>query len=189
MKREQALAIIKEHLPERRYFHTLGVYETARHLAEKYGASVEKAELAAIFHDYAKYRPEDEMRTIIIQEHLPQDLLLYDPQIWHAPVGAYLVCKEQGINDEEILNAIKYHTTGRANMTLLEKIIFIADYIEPNRKPFPGLEVVRELAEKDLDRAVFQCAANTINYLIKQEIAIYPDLFHTYNSFLLKEEG
>ena len=189
MKREQALAIIKEHLPEHRYIHTLGVCKTARWLAKTYGASVEKAELAAIFHDYAKYRPEEEMRAIIIREKLPQDLLHFHPELWHAPVGAYLVREEQGITDEDILNAIKYHTTGRAHMTLLEKIIYLADYIEPNRKSFPGLEEVRKLAKEDLDRAVFQCTANTIQYLIEKQVPVYPDTIHTYNSFLLIEEG
>lgn len=189
MKREQALAIVKEHLPEDRYVHTLGVCQTARWLAETYGASVEKAELAAIFHDYAKYRPEEEMRSIIMRENMPQDLLAFHPELWHAPVGAYLVRTEQGITDEDILNAIKYHTTGRAHMTLLEKIIYLADYIEPNRKPFPGLAEVRKLAAEDLDRAVFQCTVNTISYLIKKQVPIYPDTFHTYNSFLLTKEG
>lgn len=186
MNSDEALTIIKDHLPEKRYIHTIGVYETAKKLAEQYGASVKKAELAAIFHDYAKYRPVEEMRAIILRENFPRDLLDFHPELWHAPVGAWLVREEQGIEDEEILNAIKYHTTGRANMTTLEKIIYLADYIEPNRRSFPGLEEVRKLAEVDLDRAVFQCTKNSIEYLLSKNATIYPDTIHTYNSFLLK---
>ncbi|MFP3489071.1 bis(5'-nucleosyl)-tetraphosphatase (symmetrical) YqeK, partial [Staphylococcus sp. SIMBA_130] len=108
-----------------------GVTDTAVDLAERYGADPQRTEIAAIFHDYAKFRPKEEMRQIIIDQSFNEDLLEYSSELWHAPVGAYLVRYEIGINDEEILIAIKYLTSVRPYMTLMDKCVFIADYIEP----------------------------------------------------------
>lgn len=188
MDREQALAIVKEQLTERRYIHTIGVMETAIQLAKLYGEDEKKAEIAAIFHDYAKFRPKEEMKQIIIEQHMPHDLLEHNMELWHAPVGTYLVEKEVGIKDEEILNAIKYHTSGRANMTRLEKIIYVADYIEPNRQ-FPGVEEARELAFKDLDEALIKILQNTIVFLLKKNQAIYPETLETYNFLVMNENN
>jgi predicted HD superfamily hydrolase involved in NAD metabolism len=183
MDRERALAIVKEQLTEHRYIHTIGVMETAIELAKRYGADTKKAELAAIFHDYAKFRPKEEMRQIIIDQNMPQDLLVHNTELWHAPVGAYLVEKEAGVTDSEVLDAIRYHTSGRPNMTLLEKIVYVADYIEPGRI-FPGVQEVRELAKQDLDKALIQSLKNTITFLLKKNQAVYPDTIFTYNSLV-----
>ncbi len=187
MEREQALQVIKVHLPEKRYIHTLGVMETAVMLAEKYDSNQKKAELAAIFHDYAKFRPIKEMTEIVLTEKMDKRLLVYGSELLHAPIGAYLVQKEVGIEDDEILAAIRYHTTGRPNMTILEKIVYLADYIEPNRS-FPGVDEVRQLAEKNLDQAMIAAISNTILFLMKKQQPIFPDTFATYNQLLLKEE-
>ncbi len=187
MDKEKALEIIKSQLPEKRYIHTLGVVATAETLAKKYGANLKKTELAAIFHDYAKYRPVVDMTSIVIEEKMDQKLLKYGRELLHAPVGAYLVKKEVGIDDEEVLDGIRYHTTGRINMTLLEKVIYIADYIEPNRS-FPGVEEVRLLAEENIDDALRVAITNTIHFLLKKQQPIFPDTFATYNQLLLKEE-
>ena len=180
MDQNKALDLVRVQLPEKRYIHTLGVLESAKQLAERYGADIEKATLAAIFHDYAKYRPLDEMEDIIKKEQLPQDLLEYNSELWHAPVGAVLVEREADLHDEEILSAIRYHTSGRVGMSLLDKIIYLADYIEPGRS-FPGVDEVRAVAEKSLNEAVLQAMGNTITFLIKKNQAIYPDTFHAYN--------
>jgi len=187
MNREQALSIVKEQLTESRYLHTIGVMESAISLAKRYQADVKKAELAAIFHDYAKYRPKEEMKRIIEEQGMPKELLSFHSEMWHAPVGAYLVEKEVGIHDEEILSAITYHTSGRANMTLLEKIVFLADYIEPGRS-FPGVDEVRELAERNLNVAVIAAMRNTITFLMKKNTRIYPDTFIAYNDLVQKME-
>lgn len=187
MEQNEALAIVKKHLTEERYVHTIGVMETAIQLAKRYGADEKKAELAAIFHDYAKFRPIDEMRQLIKEHQLGEDFLQYGTQLLHAPCGAFLVKKEVGIEDEEILLSIRYHTTGRPNMTLLEKIIFIADYIEPNRK-FPGVDEVRELANIDINQACIQSLKNTMSFLLQKEATIYPDTLNTYNQ-LVSEKG
>lgn len=187
MNQSEALQIVKEQLTEHRYTHTIGVMETAIVLAEQYGADVKKAELAAIFHDYAKFRPKEEMAKIIAEQNMPTELLDYHSELWHAPVGAYLVEKEVGITDGEILNAIQYHTSGRPGLTLLEKIIYLADYIEPGRH-FPGVEEVRQLAKIDLDQALLRAIQNTILFLMKKNQRIYPDTFHTYNDLVKKQE-
>jgi predicted HD superfamily hydrolase involved in NAD metabolism len=183
MEREKALEIVKEQLTEHRYQHTMGVVESAITLAEQYGANVKQAELAAIFHDYAKFRPKDEMKDIIETKGFPTDLLDYNSELWHAPAGAYLVEKEAGITDKEVLDAIRYHTSGRPGMTLLEKIIYLADYIEPGRH-FPGVEEVREMAKEDLDLALLKAVQNTILFLMKKNQTVYPDSFHTYNDLI-----
>jgi predicted HD superfamily hydrolase involved in NAD metabolism len=188
MERHEALEIVKKQLTEHRYQHTIGVMETAVALAEQYGADVKKAELAAIFHDYAKFRPKEEMKQIILEQNMPKDLLLYNSELWHAPVGAYLVEKEVGINDAEILDAIRYHTSGRPNMTLLEKVVYLADYIEPGRI-FPGVDEVRELAKQDLNKALIKALQNTIQFLMNKNQAIYPDTFYTYNSLIMELKG
>lgn len=187
MEREEALRLVKGQLTEHRYQHTLGVMETAIQLAEKYAADVKKAELAAIFHDYAKFRPKEEMKQIIKEQGFPEDLLGYNPELWHAPAGTYLVEKEAGITDRDVLDAIRFHTSGRPNMTLLEKVIYLADYIEPGRH-FPGVEEVREIAEGSLDRAVIKAVQNTILFLMKKNQTVYPDTFYTYNDLVQKLE-
>ncbi|MFF2447628.1 bis(5'-nucleosyl)-tetraphosphatase (symmetrical) YqeK [Neobacillus sp. NPDC058068] len=188
MEREEALKVVKEQLTEHRYQHTLGVMETAVLLARQYGADEQKAELAAIFHDYAKFRPKDEMRAIIADQGFPQDLLEFNAELWHAPVGAYLVEKEAGITDGEILAAIRYHTSGRIGMTLLEKIIYLADYIEPGRH-FPGVDEVRAIAKENLDQALIKAVQNTILFLLKKNQTVYPDTFYTYNDLIKKMEA
>jgi predicted HD superfamily hydrolase involved in NAD metabolism len=184
MEREEALKIVKEQLTDHRYQHTLGVMETAIALAKQYGADEKKAEMAAIFHDYAKFRPKDEMKQIILTKNFPQDLLHYHAELWHAPAGAYLVEKEAGIKDKEVLDAIRYHTSGRPGMTLLEKVIYLADYIEPGRH-FPGVDEVRALAKENFDTALIQAVKNTILFLMKKNQPVYPDSFKTYNDLVM----
>ncbi|WP_410983607.1 bis(5'-nucleosyl)-tetraphosphatase (symmetrical) YqeK [Bacillus cereus] len=186
MNREKALEIVKQQMHEKRYIHTIGVMETAIELAKLYGVDEKKAETAAIFHDYAKCRPIQEMEDIIKQEELPKDLLHYNKELWHAPVGAYLIEKEVGITDHEILQAITYHTSGHEKMTMLDKVIYVADYIEPGRK-FPGVEEARRLAQEDINKALLFALKRTIQFLMEKDQTIYPLTFQTYNA-ILKEE-
>ncbi|WP_025027620.1 bis(5'-nucleosyl)-tetraphosphatase (symmetrical) YqeK [Caldalkalibacillus mannanilyticus] len=174
MNREEMLGIVREQITAHRYQHTLGVMECAIQLAKIYGADVQKAEVAAIFHDYAKFRDIQEMEEIIRNvPSIPLDLLEYDKELYHAPVGAYLVEHEVGIKDPEILDAIAYHTTGRPQMSVLEKVVCLADYIEPGRH-FPGVDEVRELAMLDLDQALAKSLENTMRFLEKKGQVIYP---------------
>lgn len=187
MDKAKALAIVKEQLTEKRYIHTIGVVETAGKLADVHSFDRKKVEMAAIFHDYAKFRPIEEMRKIVKEQEMDQRLLVYGDELLHAPIGAYLVHKEVGISDEDILNGIRYHTTGRPNMTLLEKIVYLSDYIEPNRN-FPGVEEVRHLAFKNINQALIVALSNTISFLMKKKQPVFPDTLETYNSLIMKEE-
>ncbi|MBS4191372.1 bis(5'-nucleosyl)-tetraphosphatase (symmetrical) YqeK [Bacillus sp. FJAT-49705] len=187
MDRNDALRLVKEQLTDHRYNHTLGVMETAIILANQYGAKEKKAELAAIFHDYAKFRPKEEMKNIILEQGMPSELLQFNSELWHAPVGAFLVQKEAGLDDEEILDAIRYHTSGRVNMTLLDKVIYLADYIEPGRH-FPGVEEVRDLAKVNLNQALIKAMQNTIQFLMKKGQPVFPATFYTYNNLVMYQE-
>lgn len=180
MKITDALQHVKAELPEGRYEHSLRVVEQAVRLASIYNVNENQAGIAAAFHDYAKKRSLDQMKRVILTSTLPKDLLLYHYELWHGPVASILVESLFGITDTDVLNAIKYHTTGRAHMNRLEMIICLADYIEPARN-FEGLDEVREMAEKDLVQASWLMARNTIQYLMVSKSAIYPDTFHAYN--------
>ncbi|PEZ07827.1 phosphohydrolase [Bacillus sp. AFS018417] len=186
MDRKRALEIVKQQMHEKRYIHTIGVMETAIELAKQYGVDEKKAEMAAIFHDYAKCRPISEMEEIIKRENLPKDLLHYNKELWHAPVGAYLVEKEVGITDADILQAITYHTSGHEQMTMLDKVIYVADYIEPGRK-FPGVKEARKLAREDINQALLYALKHTVQFLMEKNQTIYPLTFQTYNA-VIKED-
>ncbi|TDL34477.1 HD domain-containing protein [Jeotgalibacillus sp. S-D1] len=187
MNREEALAHVKEVLPEQRYVHTLGVIDTAKALAKAYGANVEHAETAAILHDMAKHQDRDAMKNLIQEENIDPRLLLFHHELWHAPVGAYLAKMTMGVESQDVLNAIRFHTTGRAEMGLLEKIIYLADSIEPGRK-FPGVEYIREAAYKDLDEALRRAVKQSILFLIEKKQRIFPDTLECYNDLMLQKE-
>lgn len=183
MKKDEAIKIVQPALTRERFEHTLRVAETAVELADLYGVSKERVELAAILHDYAKYRPLEEMKTFILDRQLPNDLLDYHHEVWHGPVASVVVDEQFGIKDREIKDAIRYHTTGKANLGTFEMVLFLADYIEPGRS-FLGIEAVREMAKKDLNHACWMVSRNTIQFLLSKSTTIYPDSFHAYNYFL-----
>lgn len=183
MKKEEAINIVQQALTEERFQHTLRVADTATKLADLYGVSKDKVELAAIWHDYAKYRPKEEMKQFILSSNLPHDLVDYHHEVWHGPVASVLVQEQFGIDDQEIKDAIRYHTTGKAGLGKIEKIIFLADYIEPGRA-FPGVEEVRKMAVKDLNHACLMVSRNTIQFLLSRHASVYPDSIDAYNYFL-----
>ncbi|WP_227396788.1 bis(5'-nucleosyl)-tetraphosphatase (symmetrical) YqeK [Jeotgalibacillus aurantiacus] len=187
MNREEALSYVREILPAKRYIHTLGVVETAKALAESIGEDAEKAELAAALHDMAKYQSRDELKRIIVDQKLDMRLLDFHHELWHGPVAAHLAKTELGIESEEVLLAIRYHTTGRANMTKLEQIVYLADYIEPGRK-FPGVEKVREIAYTDFDKAMRKAVKQSILFLIEKKQRVFPDSLDCYNDLMLQKE-
>lgn len=172
-EREQLFEAAKQQMSKQRYEHTQRVYETALDLAELYDADLKKTEIAAILHDYAKFRRIDEMEQIISEDpNSPKDVLTSNKELWHAFAGAVLVEREVGITDVEILAAIRYHTTGRKGMSVLEKVIWLADYIEPGRS-FPGVIEVREQAKTNLDKALLMGLKNTILFLEQRNTGIH----------------
>jgi len=183
MNCERLIAAVKEQMPERRWLHTLGVMETSVLLAKRFGADPVKADLAAILHDYCKYWPVQDQANIIRENDLPQDLLDYDKELWHSHAGAYIAQTQFGIDDEEILDAIRYHTSGREHMTLLDKVVCLADYMEPNRD-FPGVHNIREIAEHSLEKALIAGFDSTISFLLSKGKRIYPLTILTRNDLL-----
>jgi len=181
---------MEKELDSKRYEHTLGVAYTAASLAMKHNADIEKALIAGMLHDCAKCM-SDEKRIALCKKKSISITAAEEqkPSLLHAKVGSYLAEKEYGVEDTDILNAIMYHTTGRPNMSLLEKIIYIADYIEPGRKPLPSLNKIRELAFTDLDRALLLSVEGTLNYLKSIDSPIDSMTQDTYDYYrkLIKE--
>lgn len=150
----------------RRFEHTLGVEYTAAALAMRYGSNMENARTAGLLHDCAKCLSDEKRLSICKKNHIKvTEVERKNPFLLHAKVGAYLAREKYGIKDPDILNAIQNHTTGRKNMSLLEKIIFVADYIEPGRKHAPNLAEVRKLAFMDIDRTLLMILRDTLQYL------------------------
>lgn len=175
---------LKEILSEKRYRHSIGVAETARDLALHYGYDPEKAYLAGLVHDYAKGMKKSELLEIAEREHLMRHPIEKElTEVLHAPVGAWLLPRETKINDPEILQAVANHTLGAASMTLLDKIIFTADIIEPNR-PTPDLEKERKIAFQSLDRAILRSLDSTIRYCLEIGRLLHPDSVFLRNEYI-----
>ncbi len=162
--------MIKEKLRHKlgigRFEHTMGVAYTAACLAMRYGADMEDAELAGLLHDCAKqYDNETLLKRAAKYGLQVSDAERRNPSLLHAKVGAYLAEHKYDVEKQEILDAIRFHTTGRPGMSLLEKIVYVADYIEPRRFKAPNLKKIRELAFLDLDRTVYEIMWDTLEYL------------------------
>ena len=159
-------------LTEKRLRHTLGVMETGIHLGELYGGDPDKIRLAAAMHDLFRGKTVDEINNYVNHYGLP-DRYLGNANLAHSKIAAEYM-SEIGINDVDILNAVSYHTTGRAGMSLLEKIVFLADAIEPGRD-YPGVDELRELAESDLDAACAKALENSISFVRSKGETLDPD--------------
>ena len=162
MKREKMAYRLKKELDAARYAHTLGVEKTAREMAEKFGVDEEKAALAGLLHDCAKCMPLSQMTKA-------------SKALMHAVAGAHVAQDVYDVHDPEVLGAIRWHTTGHANMTKLEKIVYLADMIEPNRKPYPGLEALRKLCMTDLDEAMHMALLMSLDHVREQGKPLHPD--------------
>lgn len=164
---------LKEELDKERYKHTLGVAQTAVCMAMRYEVDLNTANLAGLLHDCAKCIP-DKKKYALCEKYGIQlsDSEKQNPSLVHAKLGAYIARDHYGITDQEILNAITWHTTGKGNMTTLEKIIFIADYIEPGRSKQKNLPLVRKMAFIDLDETMYLITKDTLEYLSTMSAAI-----------------
>lgn len=158
--------LLEKNLEEKRYEHTIGVADTAACLAMRYGYDVDKAYVAGLLHDCAKCIDNDKKLQLCKKYNVELSKVEKDnPFLIHAKLGAALAREKYGVDDNDILEAIKYHTTGKENMSMLEKIIFSADYIEPGRKKILGLEEIRNTIFVDFDKAIFLILENTIKHL------------------------
>lgn len=173
--------LIRQKLDDYRFYHSLCVAESAKELAVRYGADPQKAYLAGLLHDVMKNAPRQEQRSAIEKAGL-----LFtksdeeNPKIWHAIAGEAFLRTEKTVEDEEVLSAVRWHTTGRAGMTLLDKIVYIADFISADRN-YPDVGIVREKAKKSLESAIKYTSEYTIKKVSSDGRVPHPATVDCYN--------
>lgn len=183
---------LKNALEPKRYEHTLGVAYTAASLAFAYGEDSKKALVAGLLHDSAKCLSHQKRLAICKKNNIEVTKVeMENPVLLHAKVGAFFAKDKYGVEDEEIFNAVLYHTTGRPNMGMIEKFVYVADYIEPSRKKAPRLKEIRQMAFSDLDRAIYMILKNSLMYLEQGELKIDPKTRETYEFYkdVMKKRG
>lgn len=172
-------------LDAKRFEHTLGVAYVASSLAMCYGEDLNKALLAGLLHDCAKCIDNEKKIAICEKHNIPiNEVERKNPFLLHAKVGSYFAMKRFNIHDPDVINAILNHNTGRPGMSLLEKIIYVADYIEPGRKQAPNLPQIRKLAFQDLDKALIQILEDTLHYLKSTDMPIDSMTQRTYDYYI-----
>lgn len=177
---------VEQNLSEKRRIHTYAVRDEAIKLASLYGEDVAKAEIAALFHDICRGTPMEVLNEYVLNLGLATDLL-DNGNLSHGKIAAMIMEKDFNISDRDIINAVSYHTTGRKDMSLLEKIIYIADAIEPNRS-YPDVDKIRELAYKDLDAACLKAMENIIKFIIDKDLYLDENTVSARDS-LAKKKG
>lgn len=180
---KKALKAIEAQLSPSLIRHVCQVAETAQRMARLYRIDEKKAYLSGILHDYAKEKPHEELLKIAAEYNLLDDVYSQVPYLLHAPVGALLIKAELEIDDEEIIMAISNHTLGRPFMSSLEKIVFLADMIEPDRN-FHEVDKLRKLADKDLDEAMLFGLDSSLKYCLDKKSIIHPQTIMARNYFL-----
>lgn len=184
---------IKKELDQERYEHTLGVMYTSAALAMCHGADLNQALLAGLLHDCAKCIPSDKKIKLCKKYRLGISEVEYqNPSLLHAKLGAFLARKKYHVKEQEVIYAIASHTTGRPGMSLLEKIVYIADYMEPGREELPNMAEVRRLAFQDIDECLYRILRDSLVYLRTKDMAIDTMTEKTYEYYkrkLGKEEA
>ena len=185
---EEMRALLQQSLKPKRYEHSIRVYETALKMAEQFQADKEKVALAALLHDCGRQVPKEASVAKATELGIPVDPVEEaQPILLHAKLGVYYAVHKYGVdaNEKEVLDSIRYHSTGTADMTETAKIVFLADLIEPGRD-FEGVEAIREASFQDLDRGMFLSYDNTIRYLLEDGLLIHPDAIAGYNQLAAK---
>ncbi|WP_390407032.1 bis(5'-nucleosyl)-tetraphosphatase (symmetrical) YqeK [Lacticaseibacillus jixiensis] len=185
--RQEILALLHNRLNQERFEHCLRVEETARELAERFGEDVDRAGLAGLLHDYAKQVPIADYIDVIKRNGFDLKLLKYNRGVWHGMVGTWFIKQEVGVTDHLVIQAIERHTTGDPQMTTLDQIIFVADFIEPARD-LPIEAKAREAAKTSMREATLIELENTLTYLIGKRQVVYPKTLLTYNAFIQPKE-
>ena len=180
--------IIRQRLKDARFEHSKNVSKEAVRLAKKYGADVEKAAIAGILHDITKETSEEEQLEIMKKAGIElSPLEANSTKLWHAISGSGYIKIVLGIDDEDILNAVRYHTTARGGMSLLEKIIFISDFTSAERD-YDGVDEIRKAADKSLEAAMIEGLSFSIEDLAHRRLAIAKDTLDAYNEVILKKK-
>ena len=179
-KLEEIRVFVQSKLSRKRFNHVLGVIETAKELAERHNVDIKDAEIAALVHDVAKEYPL--AQTAAMLRFVGEGAYLeHSDKVWHAPMGAIIAERTFFIENKDILNAIKYHTTGRPGMSDLEKVLFVADYTEPNRK-FEGAILVRGFWD-NLDLAVYEILKQKVEKVTNLGLKMHPDTLDAYEYY------
>jgi predicted HD superfamily hydrolase involved in NAD metabolism len=183
MNKKTEKMIIK-HIGQKRFEHSLRVRDTAIKLASINGVDIEKVEKAALLHDCGKIKDDALLLKRAEELNIQLDQYMKEShELIHAPLGAKMAEEFYGIKDKDILNAIRYHTTGKEDMNMIEKVIYMADYIEPRRN-FDGVEAIREMSFKDIDKALFMALDRTIIFLIEKRKLIQPKTIIARNKLI-----
>ena len=185
---EEMRVLLQQSLKPKRYEHSIRVFETALQMAKHYHADEQKVALAALLHDCGRQVPKEESVDKARELGIPVDPVEEaQPILLHAKLGVYYAIRKYGIDadNKEVLDAIRYHSTGTADMTDTAKIVFLADLIEPGRD-FEGVEALREASFRDLDRGMLLSYDNTIRYLLEDGLLIHPDAIAGYNQLAAK---
>jgi len=185
---KQITAFLKKRIDAKRLKHSIGTAKTAVTLARQYGADEKKAYTAGMLHDVAKGKCRFGLRKLANEYDITIDEFeMRNPELTHGKLGAIMVSKQLGIKDKDILSAIRWHTTGRAGMSTLEKVVYIADLIEPGRD-FEGLNDIRKLAKKNLDAAMVCALERVMKFVHSKGFALHPKSIEAYQYFKKQEE-
>lgn len=177
---------VKGKLKKKRFLHTEGVVDTAVELCKIYGIDSQKAIVAGYLHDYTKYMKKDEIEEILSKEKIElKEVEKHNLFLVHGYTAAVVARDEFGVDDEEILDAIRYHTFGRINMTTFDMIMYVADAIEPERE-YEGIEDLRKLARSDIERAYLKALDHSIKYVVDKGQMIHPNSIESRNAILMK---
>lgn len=183
---EEYKAFIKNRLSKKRYKHSVNVAKRAVELAKIYDENIEKANVAGLLHDIAKEDSrESQLQTIGKSGIIVNHVEMLSPNLYHSLAGSVLVKEIFSINDIDIINAIRYHTSARANMSCLEKIVYIADLTSKDRT-YSNVDLITALANKNLDEAMYLSLKFTICDLVKRELMICTDTIMAYNQYCEK---
>ncbi len=173
-------------LKKKRFIHTCGVVKMSKMLANHYCADELVVMTAAALHDYAKHESPQALLAYAQKNGLLVDeVMATSTELLHGYVGSRMIKEKFNISDEQVLGAIAYHTIGRANMSLSEQIVYLADAIEPSRD-YKGVQMLRDLAYKDLEKAILVCVSSTLRYVIEKGILVHPNSLMLYNEMILK---
>lgn len=180
--------ILRQLLDDYRYKHSLCVADQALHLANRYGADPHKAYLAGLLHDITKnYSYEEHLKIFNTFDIITSDIEKCSVKLWHAISGAVYIKEYLNIDDLDIISAVRYHTTGKSNMTLLEKVIYVADFTSSDRS-YPDVDVMRKLSDDSLEEAMIYALRHTITDLLQKGSVVHPDTLDAYN-FLISNNS
>ena len=176
--------LLESMLTQKRYYHSLCVADEAKRLAVKYGADENKAFLAGLLHDITKNIIEEEQLQMFSDfDIIPDSITKKSLKLWHAVTGAAYIKNILEIDDEEIISAVRYHTTAKKNMNLLQKILYLADFTSLDRE-YPDVDVMRKKVDISLDEAMKYALSYTITELVEKQVQIHPDTMEAYNQVM-----